>query len=140
MSEDFLLSEDVNLRIVKSESDKFELVKNINSRGRNQDEARKYMSNVDYKMENVGNELRLAHEFQIPKGTKWRDQTVNLTLKVPVGKSIKIKRDDNGRRVNIDFNEIGDWEDNESCWEADIAIWEMTVHGLKCATTKKSEE
>ena len=140
VSEDFLLSEDVHVRIVKSESDKFELVKNIYSRGRNQEEARKYMSNVDYKMENVGNELRLAHEFLIPKGTKWRDQTVNLTLKVPVGKSIKIKRDDIGRRVNISFNEIGDWEDNESCWHADVAIWEMTANGLKCANPKKIEE
>ena len=140
ISEDYLVSEDVNLRIVKSETDKFELVKNINSRGRNQDEARKYMSNVDYKMENVGSELRLSHEFQIPRGTKWRNQNVNLTLKVPVGKKIKIKKDDIGRRVNIDFNEIGDWEDNEACWDSDTAIWEMTAQGLKCATAKKSEE
>lgn len=137
VSEDYLLIEDVRLKIVKSDNDKFQLVKNINSRGKNQEEARKYLSNIDYKLENVNNELHFAHEFQIPKGTKWRDQNVNLTLKVPIGKKIRIKKDDSGRGIDINMDERGDWELTRACWEADVAIWEMTANGMKCLNDKK---
>lgn len=141
ISEDFLLSYDVRLRIVKSESDKFELVKNVYSRGRNQEEARRLMSAVDYKMQNVGTELRLAKEFQIPKGTKWRDQGINLTLKVPVGKKVKILKDSpHGEFISIDFNEADEWEDTRACWDSESALWEMTENGLKCLNKKKNDD
>ena len=141
VSEDFLLSYDVNLRIVKSETDKFELVKSAYSRGRNQDEARRYLSNIDYKMENAGNELRLAKEFQILKGNKWRDQSVNLTLKVPVGKKIKlVKNERYGEFVNVHFDEADDWDETEPCRDSAIEMWEMTENGMKCLNKAKEEE
>jgi phage shock protein PspC (stress-responsive transcriptional regulator) len=141
ISEDFLLSYDVRVRIVKSPSDKFELTKNVYSRGRNQDEARRLMSSIDYKMENVGNELKFAHEFQLLKGTKWRDQSINITLKVPVGKKIKIVKDQpRGEFVDLDFTEADEWEDTEPCRDSEIAIWEMTENGMKCLNKKKKED
>jgi phage shock protein PspC (stress-responsive transcriptional regulator) len=141
VSEDYLLSYDVQVRIVKSDNDKFELVKNTYSRGKNQEEARRYMSNIDYKIDNVGNELRFAHEFQILKGNKWRDQGINLTLKVPIGKRIMVKKDQkHGEFVDIDFNETGDWDDNSACWDEQEAIWEMTKNGLKCMNQLKADD
>lgn len=141
ISEDFLLSYDVQMRIVKSDGDKFELVKNMYSRGRNQEEARRLMSNIDYKMQNAGNELRLAKEFAILKGTKWRDQGINLTLKVPVGKKIKILKDSpHGEFISLHFNEADEWEDTEPCWDSETALWEMTENGLKCLNKKKKED
>jgi phage shock protein PspC (stress-responsive transcriptional regulator) len=140
ISDDYLLSENVQLRIVKTEGDKFELVKTVFSRGKNQEEARRLMNSVEYKMENNGAELRLPTEFQILKGTKWRGQVVNLVLKMPIGKKIKIDNTAEGRNLNINFTEAGDSDDNELCWEGDEATWEMTSDGLKCTKVKKKTE
>ena len=140
ISDDYLLSENVQIRIVKTEGDKFELVKTVFSRGKNQEEARRLMNAVEYKMENSGAELRLPTEFQIQKGTKWRGQVVNLVLKMPVGKKIKIDNTAEGRNLNINFTEAGDSDDNELCSGEDIATWEMTSDGLKCTKVKKKTE
>ena len=138
VSEDYLVIEDTQIRIEKSETDKLELVKTIYSRGRNLEEARKLTNNLDLKVESVGDRLNIANSFQIPKGTKYRGQVINLLLRVPVGKKIKLdKTESNG---NINFREASDDnEDNQPCWESDISLWEMTENGMKCLNKKKSE-
>jgi phage shock protein PspC (stress-responsive transcriptional regulator) len=138
VSEDYLIVEGTQIRIEKSESDKLELVKTVYSRGRNLEEARKLSNNLELKVESIGDKLTIANSFQIPKGTKYRGQLINLLLKVPVGKKIRFdKTEENG---NINFREASDDnEDNEPCWENDISLWEMTEDGMKCLNKKRKE-
>jgi phage shock protein C len=135
VSEDYLIVEGTQIRVEKSESDKLELVKTVYSRGRNLEEARKLSNSLDLKVESVGDKLIIANSFQIPKGTKYRGQVINLLLKVPVGKKIRFdKTEENG---NINFREASDdYSDNEPCWENDISLWEMTEDGMKCLNKK----
>jgi phage shock protein PspC (stress-responsive transcriptional regulator) len=136
VSEDYLVIDNTQIRVEKSETDKLELVKTVFSRGRNLEEARRFTNNLDFKIESIGDKLNIANSFQIPKGTKWRGQVINLLLKVPVGKKIRFdKTEDNG---NINFREASeDNDDNEPCWENDVSLWEMTENGMKCLNKKK---
>jgi phage shock protein PspC (stress-responsive transcriptional regulator) len=139
ISEDFLLSDNVVLNISKSETDKFELIKSVSAHGRSNEEARRLSSSLDYQVQTQGSDLKLANSFIIPKGTKWRDQKVQLRLKVPVGKKIKITRegdDDDRIRYHI-IDTAGKWRDNEACWDDDVAIWQMTEDGMKCLNKRK---
>jgi phage shock protein PspC (stress-responsive transcriptional regulator) len=140
ISDDFLISEDVILNISKSENDKFELIESVSAHGGTNDEARRLSSSLDYQVQSQGNELKLANSFIIPRGTKWRGQKVQLRLKVPIGKKIKIARagdyDDRVRYHIIDT--AGKWHDNEACWDDDVAIWQMTEDGMKCLNKKKT--
>jgi phage shock protein C len=139
VSEDYLIVEGTQVRIEKSESDKLELVKTVYSRGKNLEEARKLSNNLELKVESIGDKLTIANSFQIPKGTKYRGQVINLLLKVPVGKKIRFDKTETGG--NINFREASDDnEDNEPCWENDISLWEMTEDGMKCMNKKKKEE
>ena len=135
ISEDFLLIGDTYLRIEKSNSDKFELSKTLLSRGRTVEEARQLCSAIDFKIESTNNDLRIPNDIQISEGTKYRGQHVNLLLKMPVGKKVKIKRNGNGR-IDVQESRSEDDEDNNDlCWfsnDDDIALWEMTEKGMKC--------
>jgi phage shock protein PspC (stress-responsive transcriptional regulator) len=136
VSEDYLIIDNTQIRVEKSETDKLELVKTVFSRGRNLEEARRLTNNLDLKIESVGDRLNVANSFQIPKGTKWRGQVINLLLKVPVGKKVRFDKTD--ARGNINFREASDdRDDNEPCWENDISLWEMTENGMKCLNKKK---
>lgn len=138
VSEDYLIIDNTQIRVVKSETDKLELVKTIYSRGRNLEEARKLANNLDFKVESIGDKLNITNSFQIPKGTKWRGQVINLLLKVPIGKKIRFDKTED--RGNINFREASDdRDDNEPCWDSDVSLWEMTEDGMKCLNKKKPE-
>jgi phage shock protein PspC (stress-responsive transcriptional regulator) len=138
ISDEYLLSKNVSIYIEKSKTDQFELIKTIQSSGRNSTEANALAQSVDYRLESKGNSLQLSNSFIIPKGTKWRDQTVQLTLKIPVGKRLKIDKDVYwGHFYSINFDEV---DEQHYCWDNDVAYWEMTEKGLKCLLPKPKEE
>ena len=66
---------------------------------------------------------------------------LNLTLKVPVGKKIKlVKNERYGEFVNVHFDEADDWDETEPCRDSAIEMWEMTENGMKCLNKAKEEE
>ena len=90
LSGDQLISGSVNLNIEKSENGQFEILQNNFSRGRSMEESQQLGSSINYQYTVNGNRLTIPASFTIPKGTKWRGQQVNLTLRIPVGKWVKI--------------------------------------------------
>ncbi len=125
MSGDKLIDGDINLRIVKSDDSNFELIQTHHSRGRSIEETEKLANAIDYQYKMEGNRLILANNFIIPKGEKWRGQKVNFTLKVPVGKWIKVEHD--AKRTLEDIQQ--DPEHGFPWWSEEY-YWQMGPEGM----------
>jgi phage shock protein PspC (stress-responsive transcriptional regulator) len=142
ISDDFIMSENVTGRILKSEGDKFEMTRRINSNGRNAEEAYRLANAIEAKYEVQGDKINISKFFKISKGTKWRGQSIEYILKMPVGKRIrKIK---NGVYPIIDWNP-NEWvedDDSDNAYEEGDKeeIYEMTAKGLKRIGRKFKKE
>jgi phage shock protein PspC (stress-responsive transcriptional regulator) len=143
ISEDYLTSEDVWGSIEKSDGTQFELSRRIYSNGRNADEANRLANAIEAKYAIQGDKVSVSKFFKIPKGSKWRGQSIHYVLKMPVGKRIK--------KIKHGISPIIDWSANEWVEDDDSdysfkdddkeEIYEMTEKGLKQIGTKvKNEE
>jgi phage shock protein PspC (stress-responsive transcriptional regulator) len=148
ISEDYITSENVWGSIVKSDGNQFELIRRINSNGRNSEEAYRLANAIEAKYDIKNDDVSISKFFKISKGTKWRGQSIEYILKMPVGKRIK--------KIKKGIYPIIDWNPNESVEEEDSddfntvyenedkeEIYEMTTKGLKRVggtKTKKVEE
>ena len=80
----------IKIKLAKSSDENFRLIQTNLCRGKNSQEGRQLANAIEY--EPIINEKGISFpiEFIIKKGSKWRNQKVNLTLEVPKGKSIKL--------------------------------------------------
>lgn len=131
---DLLVSEDVHLNIEKSDNGSFELTRTYYSQGIGQQEAGRLAAAIDYQVSNTGNQLNLSPEFALAKSNKWRGQRVELTLKVPVGKFIRLNNEVQNRVSNVDVVE------NAEFWRSDEHLWRMQADGLSCFDCKQLSE
>lgn len=134
VSDNYLVSDDVNLRVVKSDDGKFELVINKESDGRSEEQARSLVSQIKYTPSVEGDKIIFPHDFLIQKGQKWRNQHIDMTLKVPVGKKIRYNRE--MRTVfgfDIQHDDDADEEQRDKCYESPTRLWVMTENGFRCA-------
>jgi phage shock protein PspC (stress-responsive transcriptional regulator) len=131
----------VNLDIIKADGDKFELVKIVRGRGANRREAEKNANAISYEIMQEDSLIKFSEDFLLPKGTRFRDQKVQMILKVPVGKSIYLAND-------MD-NVIYDVQNVTNTYDGDMVgrTWTMTENGLEClgstfrnASVKKQKE
>lgn len=134
-TDDRLILKNIDLNIEKSKTGKFEIVHNNFSRGNTVEEGQRLAAGIDYQYKTEGNKLILPSCFTLAKGIKWRGQKVNLTLKVPEGKWVKV--DENVHRVlsNIetDENYRFPW------WQYEYA-WKMSPNGMIAPDFIKEEE
>lgn len=140
VSDESLVDFDVNMRIEPSDNGKFELIKNNCSQGRTSEEAQRFAKGIVHTTTLSNNVLTIGESFQIPNGTKWRGQSVEMTLKVPVGKVIKYDRNMTGIIHSIDRAEDEDDENENNCFESKIRVWKMTENGFVCLLTQSDEE
>lgn len=91
ITDDKLVSRHVHFNIVKAEGELFELKQEVYSRGKTESEASRLASSVVYSVAVENNKILLPRTIEFPKGEKWRNQQVNLTLYVPVGKAIYLE-------------------------------------------------
>lgn len=89
ISDEKLISENIRLRVEKSESGKFEVYQNNYARGSGMTEGQQLASKINYTYRIEGSHLVLPRFFEISGGDKWRGQRVNLTIKVPEGKWVR---------------------------------------------------
>ena len=126
-----------SLKIKKSETGEFYLEKKTSSNGGSNEEARRSMSQIVYDIRVNGDSIILPKYFELAQGSKWRNQQIELTLYVPVGKSIKLNPDVD---YNIDTSDINGDETDENlldeCKDKEHGAWIMTEKGLKCANEK----
>ncbi len=134
VSDDYLVNFDVNMRIERSENGKFELVSNLMSQGSSSDEAQRFAKSIQYTPSLSANVLTIGESFRIPKGSKWRGQNVNLTLKVPDGKVIRYNKNTTGVIHSIERDD--DDENDDYCYDSTVRSWKMTENGFVCTLTE----
>jgi phage shock protein PspC (stress-responsive transcriptional regulator) len=131
LGDDFLVDELVNLSIEKSEGNTIQLVQTNTSHGQNFEQAEQYAREINYNPVTETNRLVLPPHFLIPKGKKFRGQEVELTLKMPVGKSFEFASDMNQLHGAIREKRNGKTSRYDEDFEKG-QVWKMTDAGLKC--------
>ncbi len=121
--------EKVQLDVEKSESDDFEIVKTISSRGGSTHTAQKIAEKINHQMSVDDETLYVSPYYKIDQSDKWRFQRYNITLKVPVGKAVYFDKATYGDKYKV----IYDVKNVTNTYDGDMVgkTWLMTEAGLK---------
>jgi phage shock protein PspC (stress-responsive transcriptional regulator) len=118
----------VSLSIEKSDNGKVTLAENYRSQGKSFENALKHAQNIHYDFSQQDSVLNFSPKLQLNRNTNWRDQSVELVLKVPVGVKLLLHSD-----FDRYLQRYGSWScEGESDGDEDIKVWTMTDDGLKC--------
>lgn len=117
----------VTIRIEKSENNLPSLTESYSSQGINFETALYHAKNIHYDFMQKDSLLKFSPELHLMKNVNWRNQQVELVLKVPVGAKINIDRDLDRYLQGYSLWDCGN-EDHKD--EPYYGI--MTVDGLKC--------
>lgn len=144
MNDDSLYLNNVRLRIVKSTDSFYHISSFKYSSGRDEGTALKNIKEITYGINQDDSTIFLDRGFSLKKGTRFRNQGVQVTIQVPVGKRILIDRNVSRRLNWFRVGNDHDWEWDEE-WNSDYENWNsnveyiMTVGGLE-RVHKESEE
>ncbi len=124
----------VKLDIIKSDNDQFELVKIVNGKGSTRKEAEYNTRGISYDLAQEDSVIKFSDTYLLPKNVRFRNQKIQLILKVPVGKSVYLNDD-------ID-NVIYDVQNVTNTYDGDMVghTWTMTDKGLECLGCNLSQE
>ena len=119
------------LDIEKSGSDNFTISIKKAARGKTRENAKEFAQEIIYIYEVNDSTLLFDPYFLLDEEGKWRNQDVDITIKIPEGKAVYI-----GENMN---KIIYDIENTSNTWDADMVgkTWEMKADGL---TLKEIEE
>ena len=120
---DALVSENVRVIVKKTEEPHFELIQEHYSRGANSEEANALVNSIQFPIEIKNNVITLPPNFVIKKGNKWRNQRVEVTLKVPVDKFVYLDKSLHWVNLEIDH-------DTDHPWFKQDQTWKMTDAGM----------
>jgi phage shock protein PspC (stress-responsive transcriptional regulator) len=124
----FSMPKNVSLSIEKSDNGKVTLTQNFRSQGKSFENALRHAQNIHYDFSQQDSVLNFSPQLQLNKNTNWRDQTVELVLKVPVGVKLLLHND-----FDRYLQRYGSWScEGESGGDEDLTVWTMTDDGLKC--------
>jgi phage shock protein PspC (stress-responsive transcriptional regulator) len=121
----FTLPRNVTLRIEKSEDDLPSLTESYRSQGINFETALYHAKNIHYDFAQRDSMLSFSPEVHLKKNTNWRDQRIELVLRVPVGTKLRIDE-----HLDRYLQGYSLWD----CASEHDGIYEgiMTSEGLKC--------
>lgn len=97
---DELRISDLDIDILQSENNDFEVELVKSSWGNNSVAAEKFLADAEYEVEVKNNHVYLPESYVIHKGGKWRDQEVRVIFKVPEGKKIAFGQNIKSRHIN----------------------------------------
>jgi phage shock protein PspC (stress-responsive transcriptional regulator) len=80
------------LRIVPGDTGEYMLTVHKSAMGKNIPLARKRAANIAFHAHQADSVIWIDNHFTLPEGEKWRNQKVTLTLKVPEGQVIHLRR------------------------------------------------
>ncbi len=135
ISDEKLISENIHLRVEKSESGKIEVFQTNYARGEGMTESQQLASKINYQYRIEGNHLVLPSYFEIQKGEKWRGQRVNLTVKVPVGKWVRPGNEFHWNDLDLQVDE----QYSFPWWDSQYP-WQMGKDGLFNAEFSKTHD
>ncbi len=128
-----LFFEAVKLDVVESEDDRFQLVKSLSAISGTQQTAENLAQHIEYVFEQDDSVLYFNPYFSAPAGDKWRNQQIQLTLKVPKGKSVFFAP--GSENVIYDVKNVSNTLDAEMIGKR----WEMLPEGLTLADAPATE-
>ncbi|MGL4360541.1 MAG: PspC domain-containing protein [Sediminibacterium sp.] len=120
---DSIILNNVSLRIAKSQDSLYHVYYTKMSNGRDENVALANINEIHYGLTQMDSVLILNRGFNLKKGTKFRNQSVIVTVQVPVGKKIEIDEEVSRRLKWMHFkkgNDSFDW-DNE--WDNGDGNW-----------------
>ena len=118
--------ENVNLDVIKGNSDNFVLNKRYEARGKTRKAAADRAAMINYIEEMNGETLSITPYIEIAKPNKWRAQEVDLIVEVPIGKTVFL--DQSLRGVMYDVKNVTNTHDRHMLGR----YWTMTADGLEC--------
>jgi hypothetical protein len=133
LTEEELTSVNVRLAVEKTDGETFELTRKAISRGKTQEEARLLAERAVYHIgQEQGQTLVFSPSFSIKKGGKWRNQQIELLLRVPAGKFLIMDKSITWILHDVEVDERG-----VTPWSYPGNIWKMGEDGLICMNCKK---
>jgi len=123
----FTSPRNVSLRIEKSDSTTPSITESYRSQGVNFEVALNHAKNIQYDFTQADSVLSLSRAIHLKKNANWRDQRVELVLRLPVGTKLKIDRD-----LNRYLQGYSLWDCNDDNYKDDMYYGIMTADGLKC--------
>jgi len=126
VSNDKLISSNVKLDIVKSPFDSFDVVEILYSNGPSRKEAVENASRIIYSFSQTDSMLTFDRHYSMNNSEKWRNQRVQLLLRVPVGG--KVRLDKGLRHLIYDISNVQNILDRDML----DRTWKMTDKGLTC--------
>ena len=126
----FLLYEP-QLDIVKSETGEFSMTIKSKARGKDPEKAQNYAREINYKYELQDSLITFQPWFMLPDKSVWRQQEIEITLKVPENKTIYLSNE----MVKI----LHDIQNTSDMWDGDMGgkYWTMKPEGLELAQRKQ---
>lgn len=114
------------LNIIKSQTDRTEIVIVKEASGSDKQIARLRAQHIDYHVNQQNNEVLFDDLFKVNNADKWREQEVTVILKLPVNKVVYLDKS----LANL----IYDIENVTNTYDGDMINrrWMMTEAGLKC--------
>ncbi len=126
----------INLRVERSSTNEFRMVKEVRANGSSIEEAEQIASQINYQPVLEGNTLTCDEVIDVT-GQKFRAQHVNLILYVPENKYIKLDKYANNHFVSFDF----DWEDDCDNNDDEGEVWQMQSNGsMICPEGRKQNK
>jgi phage shock protein PspC (stress-responsive transcriptional regulator) len=121
----------LDLHVYRSNSQQFEVVRNITSRGDSYEGALENARSVDYQLVMQGNTLRVPTRTGILEGKKFRFQNIDLRVYIPVGKYVVFGREIN-EFVRYRGDEAYDGGGYYHIGAYPNRVFKMTESGLEC--------
>jgi|UPI000426A0B2 phage shock protein PspC (stress-responsive transcriptional regulator) len=122
VSDDSLFLNNVRLRILKSKDSVYHISATKYSSGKDAGSAMENVKGINYGINQEDSTIWLDRGFSLHAGTQFRNQRVEVTVQVPVGKRIMIDRRVANRLSWFHVND-GDWGDD---WN-DYQNWDSNV-------------
>jgi len=129
--EDNLIGIGMQLDVVKSKNDNFNLIREATARGKNKHLAKEMTEGIGFEFSLEGNNLIFDDFFTIST-QKWRMQELDLTLEVPVGMVVFL--DPSLEDLLYDIKNV------HNMWDYDMLghYWEMKKEGLTCISCENN--
>lgn len=119
-----VLAGNPRLQIEATDAADFSVVIKRTARGKNTTEVQHNLDRIQYDVTSKDSTLVIHPYFTIGSQSKWRDQEVQITVKVPKGKMVHLGQ--NLDQLHFDFENINNIWDQEMTGKT----WVMTPEGL----------
>ncbi len=129
-------TQEIHLFIDKSDDEALSVMKEISGRGQNFEQALQAAQRITYQVIQKDSVLQFDKYFRLAGNGLYRDQKIDVHLKIPVNTKVKIEGNLGWRLENIN---LWDCQEEDKHWDHEITEWVMTEDGLKCTSQKPSE-